>query len=292
MRLRWTRTARAAAHRHLKPARMTISPQPRGRLTLAIARRLGVPRTHVRDWLHAPARGRASRALLAVDATGAVRRAESYADAARAYLGDGLHQVLVRAYRATAAHLRRGSTPPERPRGGAAPALLPGRTASALGFFPAPAEGTGTRGRWWSDTTAISAACSRRPGRARSTSARCVFEPWQRTLVEAEPWRFLRGCIRTDGCVFVNRTGRYEYLSYEFSNLSRDIVDLFMATCERPGSSTAPLSPLRTAVPARRRSPSARRGRDQVLTTTRYPLASACGCGGTGRRAAFRSPWV
>jgi hypothetical protein len=62
-----------------------------------------------------------------------------------------------------------------------------------------------------------------------------VFEPWQIRLVEAEPWRFLRGCIRTDGCVFVNRTGRYEYLSYEFSNLSRDIVDLFMTTCESLG---------------------------------------------------------
>ena len=35
--------------------------------------------------------------------------------------------------------------------------------------------------------------------------------------------------------MFVNRTGRYEYLSYEFSNLSRDIVDLFIATCERVG---------------------------------------------------------
>ena len=62
-----------------------------------------------------------------------------------------------------------------------------------------------------------------------------VLEPWQMALVEAEPWRFLRGCIRTDGCVFVNRTGRYEYLSYEFSNLSRDIVDLFMDTCESLG---------------------------------------------------------
>jgi hypothetical protein len=62
-----------------------------------------------------------------------------------------------------------------------------------------------------------------------------VLEPWQAALVDAEPWRFLRGCIRTDGCVFVNRTGRYEYVSYEFSNLSRDIVDLFVGTCERLG---------------------------------------------------------
>jgi hypothetical protein len=61
------------------------------------------------------------------------------------------------------------------------------------------------------------------------------LEPWQSLLVEAAPWRFLRGCIRSDGCVFVNRTGRYEYLSYEFSNLSPDVVDLFMATAESLG---------------------------------------------------------
>jgi hypothetical protein len=62
-----------------------------------------------------------------------------------------------------------------------------------------------------------------------------VLEPWQTALVYAEPWRFLRGCIRSDGCVFVNRTGRYEYLSYEFSNRSSDIADLFVSTCESVG---------------------------------------------------------
>lgn len=39
------------------------------------------------------------------------------------------------------------------------------------------------------------------------------------------------GCISSDGCAFVNRTGRYEYLSYGFANLSVDILDLFEATC-------------------------------------------------------------
>jgi hypothetical protein len=29
----------------------------------------------------------------------------------------------------------------------------------------------------------------------------------------------------------VNRTGPYEYLSYEFSNKSKDIVELFTTTC-------------------------------------------------------------
>lgn len=30
----------------------------------------------------------------------------------------------------------------------------------------------------------------------------------------------------------MNRTGRYEYLSYQFANLSDDILNLFVATAE------------------------------------------------------------
>ena len=62
-----------------------------------------------------------------------------------------------------------------------------------------------------------------------------VLEPWQQEFVDAAPWAFLRGCIRSDGCVFVNRTGRYEYLSYDFANRSSDILDLFEATCRAVG---------------------------------------------------------
>jgi hypothetical protein len=62
-----------------------------------------------------------------------------------------------------------------------------------------------------------------------------VLEEWQESLVAQTPWAFLRGCIRSDGCVFINRTGRYEYESYDFSNVSRDILELFVATCALVG---------------------------------------------------------
>ncbi len=60
-----------------------------------------------------------------------------------------------------------------------------------------------------------------------------VLEPWQQEIVDAEPWPFIRGCIRTDGCCFINRTGSYEYVSYDFCNLSKDIVGLFLKACDR-----------------------------------------------------------
>ncbi len=79
-------------------------------------------------------------------------------------------------------------------------------------------------------------------GPGKKHERRILLEDWQRGIVEAQPWSFLRGCIRSDGCVFVNRTGRYEYLSYGFANYSADILDLVESTCRVQG-----LSPRRYA---------------------------------------------
>jgi hypothetical protein len=61
------------------------------------------------------------------------------------------------------------------------------------------------------------------------------LEDWQSDLVERAPWGVIRGLIRSDGCAFINRTGPYEYLSYDFTNKSKDIVDLFTSTCDAVG---------------------------------------------------------
>jgi hypothetical protein len=67
---------------------------------------------------------------------------------------------------------------------------------------------------------------------------RIALERWQQELLDAAPWRFIRGCIWTDGCSFINRTNvhqpvPYEYLSFDFSNMSHDIVRLFVDACDR-----------------------------------------------------------
>ena len=36
-----------------------------------------------------------------------------------------------------------------------------------------------------------------------------VLEDWQRVCVDTAPMNFIRGCIRSDGCYYVNRTGPY-----------------------------------------------------------------------------------
>ena len=72
-------------------------------------------------------------------------------------------------------------------------------------------------------------------GRGKKHNRHIALESWQRAIVAAEPWGFLPGCIRSDGCAFINRTGRYEYLSYGFSNYSSDILDLVESTCLAQG---------------------------------------------------------
>jgi hypothetical protein len=71
-----------------------------------------------------------------------------------------------------------------------------------------------------------------------------ILVPWQREIVEAHPWAFVRGLIASDGCRTVDRfktrlpSGRvaeYAYPRYFFSNLSADIRGLFCESRERLG---------------------------------------------------------
>jgi hypothetical protein len=71
------------------------------------------------------------------------------------------------------------------------------------------------------------------PGRKHERSI--TLESWQQNCVDAAPGRFLLGCFRSDRCAYINRTGPYEYLSYDFFNLSQDILDLYCAGCDSVG---------------------------------------------------------
>ncbi|HWT24842.1 MAG TPA: hypothetical protein VN213_15170 [Solirubrobacteraceae bacterium] len=68
-------------------------------------------------------------------------------------------------------------------------------------------------------------------GEGKKHERRIFLENWQHDLVAEAPWAFLRGCIRSDGCVYVNRTGPSEYLSYGFHNHSTEILDLSERVC-------------------------------------------------------------
>jgi hypothetical protein len=192
-----------------------------------VARRLGLPRTTVRDWrrhkdlsrLDCPRCWRPSRQLVFTQA--------DYAELLGLYLGDG---HIVRTGRSDRLRLFLDTR-----YGG----ITADTQALLQRCFPSHRVG---RFRSRKGTTTILSVYSThlaclfpQHGPGLKHDREIVLETWQMRIVEGSPWAFLRGLIRSDGCVFVNRTGRYEYLSYDFSNRSAQIRGLFMDACDLVG---------------------------------------------------------
>ncbi|MER6161566.1 helix-turn-helix domain-containing protein [Streptomyces sp. NPDC001868] len=80
-------------------------------------------------------------------------------------------------------------------------------------------------------------------GPGRKHERRIALEPWQQEIVDARPWKFLRGLIHSDGCRITNWTTRlvggerkrYEYPRYFFTNKSDDIRQLYTDTLDKLG---------------------------------------------------------
>jgi len=103
--------------------------------------------------------------------------------------------------------------------------------ANHVGCVPADGGSTTVLQVYWSHLSCLFPQHG--PGQKHARSQ--ALEPWQAMIVAAHPWWFIRGCIRSDGCAFVNRTGRYEYLSYDFANRSVDLLDSFGRACDLVG---------------------------------------------------------
>jgi hypothetical protein len=193
-----------------------------------VARRTGLPRTTVRDWRRygdrappgaiCPRCWRSSRKPI-------VFTASDYAELLGLYLGDG---YIVRTGRSDRLRLYLDT---------AYGRIIDDAQALLSRCFPGHRVG---RFRTRKGTTTILSVYGThltclfpQHGVGRKHERDIILEAWQTTIVEREPWRFLLGLGRSDGCVFVNRTGRYEYLSYEFSNKSAQIRELFMDACDR-----------------------------------------------------------
>jgi hypothetical protein len=183
----------------------------------AIARRTGIPRETVRDWLH----GRVPRRA-APGGRPPVPPA-AYSRLLGLYLGDG-HVVRVRR-----TYLLRIFFDAKYPRLIAAGvrtvrAVAPEQRVSA--FRRVPSNCVVVRCYWnaWPQLLP-----QHGPGRKHERPIRLAS--WQRRITCAHPEEFVRGLLDSDGCRFVNpvRHGerRYAYPRYLFTNASADIRALF-----------------------------------------------------------------
>lgn len=193
---------------------------------MQVAARLGLPRTTVRDWRRPPY-VRARPLVVCPRCWQTMRPIRcspaDYCELLGLYLGDGHTAHSARTQRLRLSLDSRYSE------------IVADAAALLARCFPCNRVGDvgadgGSTTVLWVDHGHL-ACLFPQAGAGKKHERALTFEPWQFELLEQAPWAFLRGCIRSDGCVYVNRTGRYEYLSYDFSNRSIDIADLFEHVC-------------------------------------------------------------
>ena len=252
-----------------------------------VARRLGVPRRTVRDWrIRVPRRERPLCLRCWRPTSLVLFSAADYAELLGLYLGDGHISPFPRTERL---RLMLDAKYPVIVDDAAA--LLDRVVLDCtVGRQLRP---RGPHGRRCGRTTATGRCLLPQHGPGKKHDRAIVLEPWQRAAGRAAPWAFLRGCIRSDGCVFINRTGKYAYESYDFCNLSHDIRDLFAAVCESVGVECRRLREARPHLPPRERSAacSSTSGGSNDGRGTLF-FGAHCGCGEIGIRAVFRWRWA
>lgn len=192
-----------------------------------IARRVGLPRTTVRD-MRRPRRRERPLCLRCGRPTRTVRFTPGeYAELLGLYLGDGCIVDAGRTPRLRVSLDARYATVVSEARQLVARCFPQNRVA----IVRADGGATAIVSMYSSHLACLFPQHGRGPKHHRPVA----LESWQRELVDAAPWSFLRGLMHSDGCFFINRTAPYAYLSADFCNLSAHIRALFMAACDSVG---------------------------------------------------------
>jgi hypothetical protein len=197
-----------------------------GRNASEVARLTGIPRSTVRDWLRQPALGDWS------DETNAIPEVPGadYAYLLGMYLGDG---HISRSSGARCYRLRI-----------TADALYPGVIAECAAAMRAvvPSNRVSIRGRTDGERAVEISAYSKawpqlfpQHGPGKKHMRRIVLASWQEDIVQMHPQMFLRGLLHSDGCRVLNRVNGKIYPRYFFTQISRDIRELFCRTCDELG---------------------------------------------------------
>ena len=199
-----------------------------GLSTSEVARRIGVPRSTVRDWLagRLPLDWHRGGTVAGASTPDVDRLPASYVYLLGMYLGDGclsahprgvfkLRISLDARYPGIAAECEQ-----------AMQSLLPHNRVGRVGY--------GT----WSEQFVYSKSLPRlfpQHGPGRKHEREIALTEWQRRAVERSPALLLRGLIHSDGCRFQNTGRGWSHPRYSFANLSEGIREIFCEACELMG---------------------------------------------------------
>jgi Homeodomain-like domain-containing protein len=185
-----------------------------------ISRRIGIPRSTIRDWSVGKQRCSGAHPSPVIHNSGA------YLYLLGLYLGDGCISAHSRGvYRLRITLDARY------------PAIVEECEAALRGVLPLNRVGRHLRQCNCYEVSAYSKSWPHlfpQHGRGKKHERRIVLAVWRQELVDHSPGLLLRGLIHSDGCRFVNTgRGNWRCPRYSFSNLSADIKQIFCDTCDR-----------------------------------------------------------
>ena len=205
-----------------------------GVATTAIARTIGVARSTVRSWLE-----RRAGVAQSAEATGLnpvqcgfeslhQHQYSSYAYLLGMYLGDGYVARIARTYKLRVFLSRKHQD-------------IISRVVTAIRTV-VPSRAVGRVDRRRTQVTEVTCYFGQWPsilpqhGPGRKHRRRIALEPWQAQVVRAHPVEFLRGLVDSDGCRHRRIVHGRNYPAYGFTNVSEDILGLFIWACDLVGS--------------------------------------------------------
>ena len=201
-----------------------------------VARRTGIPRGTVRDWLAGRVPGR-RQALDGVSCSRcghpehnpAKLALDDYAYLFGMYLGDGcISEAKKGVYKLRIACDMNY------------PAIICEVSATMICVMPTSRVGTVWRpgGGWGAEVYSYSKAWPclfPQHGPGPKHKRNIALAEWQREIVDAKPKQFVRGLIHSDGCRVLNRVNGKDYPRYFFCQVSDDIRGLFCRSLQQLG---------------------------------------------------------
>jgi hypothetical protein len=208
----------------------TLELAAEGLSTSEVARRVGVPRSTVRDWLAGRLPVAWHRGEASCVGCGAVHDLDglpaAYVYLLGMYLGDGCLSVHPRGVYKLRISLDARYPGIAEDCERAIHAVMPNNRVGRVGF--------GT----WQELYAYSkhwACLFPQHGPGRKHEREIALTDWQRGLVARWPLLLLRGLIHSDGCRFQNTGRGWSHPRYSFANCSPGIRAIFCDTCDLIG---------------------------------------------------------
>ncbi len=76
-------------------------------------------------------------------------------------------------------------------------------------------------------------------GPGKKHTRKIELESWQKEITKHHPTQFIKGLIHSDGCRYIAKPKYkdkvYKYIHYNFTNFSKDIIDIFTDVCDSLG---------------------------------------------------------